>query len=92
MRHANADAVTLVFSSYPEMKKALSAILVQADEILVKPLGIPSLIELITKRLETGDRSKTRVLETVATILERECGGDPGIALWRWNLPRGVIV
>jgi len=46
----------------------------QADEILVKPLDIPSLIELITKRLATGNRSKTRVLESVATILERECG------------------
>ena len=74
MRHANADAVTLVFSGYPEMKEALSAILVQADEILVKPLDIPSLIELIKKRLGTaaGDHSKTRVLASVATILERE--------------------
>ena len=74
MRHANANALTLVFSGYPEMKEALSAILVQADEILVKPLDIPSLIELITKRLATSDHSKTRVLESVATILERECG------------------
>lgn len=76
MRHANAKAVTLVFSGYPEMKEALSAILVQADEILVKPLDIPSVIELITKRLgsATGDHSKARVLESVATILERECG------------------
>jgi len=67
MRHANANALTLVFSGYPEMKEALSAILVQADEILVKPLDIPSLIELITKRLATSDHSKTRVLES-------ECG------------------
>jgi CheY-like chemotaxis protein len=73
MRHANAKAVTLVFSGYPEMQEALSAILVQADEILVKPLDIPSLIELITKRLAAGDHSKARVLESVATILEREC-------------------
>jgi len=72
MRHANAKAVTLVFSGYPEMKEALSAILVQADEILVKPLDIPSVIELITKRLAAGDHSKARVLESVATILERE--------------------
>jgi len=74
MRHANANAVTLVFSGYPEMNEALSAILLQADEILVKPLDIPALIELITKRLVSGNRSKTRVLESVATILERECG------------------
>ena len=74
MRHANANALTLVFSGYPEMKEALSAILVQADEILVKPLDIPSLIKLITKRLASSDPSKTRVLESVATILERECG------------------
>jgi CheY-like chemotaxis protein len=74
MRHANAEALTIVFSGYPEMKEALSAILVQADEILAKPLDVPSLIELITKRLAAGDRSRTRVLESVATILERECG------------------
>jgi ActR/RegA family two-component response regulator len=74
MRHANAEALTIVFSGYPEMKEALSAILVQADEILVKPVGIPALIELITKRLATGNRSETKVLESVATILERECG------------------
>jgi len=73
MRHANAKAVTLVFSGYPEMKEALSAILVQADEVLVKPLDIPSLIELITKRLAAGDHSKARALESVSTILEREC-------------------
>jgi DNA-binding response OmpR family regulator len=73
MRHANANALTLVFSGYPEMKEALSAILVQADEILVKPLDIPSLIKLITKRLASSDPSKARVLESVATILEREC-------------------
>ena len=54
MRHANANALTLVFSGYPEMKEALSAILVQADEILVKPLDIPSLIKLITKRLASS--------------------------------------
>ena len=72
MRQANAKAVTLVFSGYPEMKEALSTILVQADEILVKPLDIPSLIELITTRLAAGDHSKARVLESVATIVERE--------------------
>jgi CheY-like chemotaxis protein len=72
MRHANPQALTLVFSGYPEMTEALSAILVQADEILLKPLDIPSLIELITERLAKRDRPKTRSLQSVATILERE--------------------
>ena len=86
MRHANAKAVTLVFSGYPEMREALSAILVQADEILVKPLDIPSLIELITKRLAAGDHSKARALESVSTILEREC--NPTIQDWLLRVER----
>jgi len=40
MRHTNPDAVTLVFTGYPALQEALNAILLQADEILVKPMAI----------------------------------------------------
>ncbi len=36
MRHTNPDAVTLMFTGYPALKEAMSAILLQADEILLK--------------------------------------------------------
>ena len=42
MRHTNPEAITLVFTGYPALKEAMNAILLQADEILVKPLSIQS--------------------------------------------------
>ena len=70
MRHANPDAVTLLLSAFPEMSAAANAILMQTDEILVKPMKIPDLIEAITQRLAKGPLHK-RTVETLATILER---------------------
>ncbi len=70
MRHANPDAVTLLLSAFPEMSAAANAILLQTDEILVKPMRIPDLIEAITQRLAKGPLHKRKV-ETLATILAR---------------------
>jgi YesN/AraC family two-component response regulator len=72
MRHANPRAVTLVFSGYPEMQAATAAILLQADEILVKPLDVPDLIEVIRRKLATRTESPVREIESVANILERD--------------------
>ena len=52
MRHTNPDAVTLVFTGYPALEQAMDAILLQADEILVKPLAIPTLLALIREKLQ----------------------------------------
>src|SRR5271163_903428 len=51
MRHTHPHAVTLVLSGYPELDEALSAIRLQADEVLVKPIGISSLREIIHEKL-----------------------------------------
>jgi CheY-like chemotaxis protein len=69
MRHANPNAVTMLFSSFPEMDAAAQAILLQTDQILVKPMNIPALIEAIEQRLAMGAPA-SRVIESVATILE----------------------
>jgi YesN/AraC family two-component response regulator len=71
MRHANPQAVTLLLSAFPQMEEATKAILLQADEILVKPMDTNTLIDVIMRRLESGPRSAHRVIESVATILER---------------------
>jgi len=71
MRHSNPVAVTLVFSGYPEMQGALSAILLQADEVLVKPLDIGMLVEMINKKLLSRARHERPLPESVASILER---------------------
>ena len=70
MRHANPKAVTLLLTAFPEMNAAANAILLQTDEILVKPMDVPTLISVIKQRLVLG-APRHRVVETVAGILER---------------------
>jgi CheY-like chemotaxis protein len=72
MKHANPLAVTLIFSGYPEMQASLSAILLQADEVLVKPLDIPILVEMIHKKLQSRGTHQPPTPESVASILERD--------------------
>jgi DNA-binding response OmpR family regulator len=71
MRHMNPKAVTIIFSAYPEMKRAAATILAQTDDILVKPQAIVNLAALIRERLEKGP-NLTKTIDTVATILEQE--------------------
>ena len=72
MRHKNPDAVTLVFTGYPAMHEALDAILLQADEILVKPMEPPALVGLIREKLQKRGKRKATNIERVASILERD--------------------
>lgn len=72
MRHTNPKAVTLVFTGYPALKEAINAILLQADEILVKPMDVPDLVALIREKLQKRDAQKRKDVERVASILERD--------------------
>jgi len=71
MRHSNPAAVTIILSGFPEMKEAAAAILLQADEILVKPMAPMVLIHTIRERLERGTATRPSPAENVATILEQ---------------------
>jgi CheY-like chemotaxis protein len=71
MRHMHPEAVTLVLSGYPEIDEALSAIRVQADEVLVKPVEIPSLREIIHRKLAHPVPYRPLPTQSVATILEQ---------------------
>src|SRR6204780_5347064 len=51
MRHANPKAVTMLLSSFPEMEAAAHAILLQADDILVKPMELSALVKAIKRSL-----------------------------------------
>src|SRR5580704_16984901 len=70
MRHANPRAVTLLLSAFPEMGAAAHAILLQADQILGKPMALTVLVDVIKQRLASGPPGPL-VVESVATILER---------------------
>ena len=70
MRNTNPKAVTLIFSAYPEMQQATAALLKQADEILLKPLGAEELVHAIRERLTAGATPEPSPVEDVASILE----------------------
>jgi ActR/RegA family two-component response regulator len=79
MRHANPKAVTILLSSFPHMDAAAQAILLQTDEILVKPMDVKMLVDAIKQRLAAGP-TRARLVESVATILERS--SDSTISDW----------
>jgi DNA-binding response OmpR family regulator len=78
MHHANPKAVTLILSAYPAMKEAAAAILLQADDILLKPLSLATLPNIIRERLEK-QKTPTLEVDSVATL---EQGTDATIKDW----------
>ena len=71
MRHSQPHALTLLVSGYPDVQGAMAAILLEADEIIVKPFEIGRLTELVKERVL--DRRPTTKLdkERVGVILQR---------------------
>jgi DNA-binding response OmpR family regulator len=80
MRHTQPKAVTLVLSSYPVLQAAMTAILVQADQVLVKPIGFVEITEIIQKKLSHPAAHTAMTKERVAAILERDL--DATIQNW----------
>jgi CheY-like chemotaxis protein len=72
MRHTHPQAVTLVLSGYPALEEALSAIRLQVDEVLMKPIEIGSLRRIIHEKLTNPVPHSPLPRETVASILERD--------------------
>jgi ActR/RegA family two-component response regulator len=71
MRHAQPDALTLLVSGYPDVKSAMDAILLEADEIIVKPFEAGKLAEMVHDKLLTRQPSARVEKERVAAILQR---------------------
>jgi CheY-like chemotaxis protein len=72
MRHAQPNAVTLVLSNYPVLQAAMTAILLQADQVLVKPIGFGEIAEIIQKKLSNPVAHAAVNKERVAAILEHD--------------------
>jgi CheY-like chemotaxis protein len=79
MRHANPSAVTLLLSAFPHMEAAAEAILLQADEVLVKPMDLASLVDVIKQRAAVGP-ARRREIVSVGEILDRSV--ESAIAEW----------
>jgi CheY-like chemotaxis protein len=90
MRHANPKALTLILSSYPAMKEAAEAILLQADDVLVKPMAVVMLVDLIRARLKQRT-IPARVISSVADILEEETQSTISDWLLRVELEPDII-
>jgi DNA-binding NtrC family response regulator len=71
MRHTHPHAVTLVLSGYPALDEAMSAILLQADEVLAKPIKLSTLRDTIRKRLANPEEHARMTTKSVASILDR---------------------
>jgi len=85
MRHFQPEALTLVVSDFPDVQKAMAAILLQADEVLVKPFDVEQLPKLISKRRLTSKLSPAPAKETVASILDRDVASRSNGGCHEWN-------
>jgi len=86
MRHAHPNAVTLVLSSYPALQEAMGAILLEPDEVLVKPVGLAAVAETIRRKLSNPSPRMSMKKERVAAILERDA--EPTIRDWMSKVER----
>ena len=61
MRNAHPKALTLVLSGFPQVEAAMSAILLQADEILTKEIELALLRETIRLGLVQPQRPEPKI-------------------------------
>jgi DNA-binding response OmpR family regulator len=71
MRHSQPNALTLLVSGYPDVEGAMAAILLAADEIMVKPFDVGKLADLIRGRMLNRKPAARLEKERVGTILGR---------------------
>lgn len=80
MRHTQPQALILVASDFPDLQSAMNAILLQADEVLVKPFDANQLAGFMEKRNVKSKSFSKQPKETVAAILDREAA----LLIQRW--------
>jgi DNA-binding response OmpR family regulator len=71
MRHSQPDALTLLVSGYPDVQGAMAAILLEADEVIVKPFDVGTLANLIREKMLTRRPTPRLQKERVGAILHR---------------------
>src|ERR1700686_712263 len=74
MRHSQPAALTMLLSGYPDVKSAMEAIILEADEIVAKPVEVKQLAELVRERLRIQKPTNRPEKERVSEILSR-CSG-----------------
>lgn len=84
MRHAQPNAVTLVLSNYPILQAAMTALLLQVDQVLLKPIGFAEITEIIQEKLSRPPALIAQKKERVATILDRDL--EATIQYWMFRV------
>src|ERR1700722_4821632 len=69
MRHSQPAALTMLLSAFPDAKGAMEEIILDADEIVVKPVEVNQLAELVRERLLI-QRSPAPPKQSVSSILK----------------------
>lgn len=75
MRHSQPNALTLLVSGYPDVQRAMAAILLEADEIMVKPFEIAKLADLVREKMLNRKPAARLEKERVSSILRRCVAG-----------------
>ncbi len=71
MRHSQPNALILLVSGYPDVQSAMAAILLEADEIIVKPFEAGRLAELVHEKMVTRKPVVREKKQRVGEILHR---------------------
>jgi DNA-binding response OmpR family regulator len=71
MHHSQPNALTMLVSGYPDVQSAMAAILLEADEIVVKPFEIGRFIDLVREKVVRRKPAKRLDKESVGAILRR---------------------
>jgi DNA-binding response OmpR family regulator len=71
MRHSQPHALTLLVSGYPDVQSAMATILLEADEIIVKPFEVQRLPELVREKMMARKPAARVEKERVGAILQR---------------------
>jgi len=75
MRHSQPNALTLLVSGYPDVQSAMSAILLEADEIIVKPFDVGKLADLVREKMLARRPAARMEKERAGAILQRSITG-----------------
>jgi len=71
MRHSQPEALTMLVSGYPDIQSAMAAIVLEADEIIVKPFDVGKLAALVHEKLLNRKPATPSSKERVGVILQR---------------------
>jgi DNA-binding response OmpR family regulator len=71
MRHSQPTALTILLSGFPDLKRAMEAIILEADEIIVKPVEVQQLADLVRERLRIRRPADQPNKERVSAMLHR---------------------